>query len=224
LDAALKSPNPFTLVPHGDITGHGTHVAGIAAGTGSVSGGIFRGIAPDAELIVVALRLEKEGTALITLGRSKHAFDAYGYIIQRADGRSVVINQSQGMNGGGHSGETVLETGLDNFVRQPNATVVKAAGNEQSLHIHAGGQISQGQTVSLELQLQANTSTDEILEVWYDSVDRISVAVQPTGSELSNFVKPEAEAVNTFTTPAGNNIHVDFDLNIEGVPKVLILY
>jgi subtilisin family serine protease len=35
----------------GDDIGHGTHVAGIIAGTGAASNGMFRGVAPDAKLI-----------------------------------------------------------------------------------------------------------------------------------------------------------------------------
>jgi hypothetical protein len=50
---------------------------------------------------------------------------------------------SQGMHGGGHSGETVLKTGLDNLLQQPNVVVVKSAGNEQQQNIHTGGQISE---------------------------------------------------------------------------------
>ena len=43
------------LVPSQDISGHGTHVAGIAAGNGRASGGRYRGVAYESELIVVKL-------------------------------------------------------------------------------------------------------------------------------------------------------------------------
>lgn len=43
-----------------DDSGHGTHVAGILAGDGRVSGGILTGMAPEAELIVVKM-LDKKG-------------------------------------------------------------------------------------------------------------------------------------------------------------------
>lgn len=43
-----------------DPNGHGTHVAGIAAGTGAASGGRYRGVAPDAELVIARV-LDAEG-------------------------------------------------------------------------------------------------------------------------------------------------------------------
>lgn len=207
LDKALTSSDPFKLVPHRDFGGHGTHVAGIAAGNGS-SNKAFSGIAPDADLIVVAYKSER-----VTLGQSVRALEAFDYIVRKADGRPVAINLSQGMNSGGHAGETVLETGLDNLVQQPNVVVVKSAGNEQEWRIHAGGQITQGQIVPLEFLVQTNDREDDFLEVWYDGADQISIAVQPPGSSPLPFVTPGDQ--RDFDTLAGNQIRIDFDLDTD---------
>lgn len=48
-----------------DDNGHGTHVAGIAAGNGSASGGRYRGIAPEAELVVIKA-LDANGSGLLS--------------------------------------------------------------------------------------------------------------------------------------------------------------
>jgi subtilisin family serine protease len=43
----------FTAAPDGnDSYGHGTHVASIVAGSGAASGGLYRGVAPDARLLI----------------------------------------------------------------------------------------------------------------------------------------------------------------------------
>ncbi|MFQ5710488.1 MAG: S8 family serine peptidase [Candidatus Geothermarchaeales archaeon] len=47
-----------------DYTGHGTHVAGIAAGTGAASGGKFRGVAPDANIMNIKV-FATDGYALL---------------------------------------------------------------------------------------------------------------------------------------------------------------
>jgi serine protease AprX len=49
VDIADGKPSPY------DNFGHGTHVAGDAAGNGSVSQGIYKGVAPDADLIGVRI-------------------------------------------------------------------------------------------------------------------------------------------------------------------------
>jgi subtilisin family serine protease len=50
LDAALAAVDPFSLIDHRDRLAHGTHVAGIAAGSEATSGGTRSGVAPEADL------------------------------------------------------------------------------------------------------------------------------------------------------------------------------
>lgn len=45
----------YRIVPEQDLSGHGTEVLGIAAGNGRSSGGRFRGMAPESELLIVKL-------------------------------------------------------------------------------------------------------------------------------------------------------------------------
>jgi subtilisin family serine protease len=168
LDFALQSSIPL----HGDIGAHGTHVAGIASGNGAGSLGWFTGIAPESGLIVVATRPDPDGK---TLGRSAGVFEAFTYIVAwaRFFGLPVAINLSQGMNGGGHCGETVLETGLNDLARQAGVVIVKSAGNEQEWRIHAGGQLTQGQTVEVGLLVPSNDVHNDVLEVWHDGNVRV---------------------------------------------------
>jgi subtilisin family serine protease len=212
LDAALAVPDPSALVPHRDLGAHGTHVAGIAAGNGLAAGGRFAGVAPAADLVVVAA-LSNDAA---TLGQSLNALAAFAYVEQKARGlaRPVSINMSQGMNGGGHSGETVLEAGLDNLARRPGVVIVKSAGNEQGWRIHAGGALGAGQTATLELDVATNNRLDDVVEVWVDGVDRVSAAVRPPGGSATAFVAQGASDV--FVTPAGNDVSIDSDDDAAG--------
>lgn len=58
INAALASESPLDLVPSTDTNGHGTFLAGIAAG-GSLPEQDFTGAAPECELIVVKLKQAK---------------------------------------------------------------------------------------------------------------------------------------------------------------------
>ncbi|NEP00987.1 MAG: S8 family peptidase [Symploca sp. SIO2E9] len=206
LNEALKVSQPSEILPHLDLDGHGTHVAGIAAGNGRASDGNFRGIAPDADLVVVSFKKEKD----VTLGKLVRLFEAFAYISEKAKGRPVVINLSQGMNGGGHSGETVVERGLDNLLRQPNVVVVKSAGNESHYCTHAGGKIAQGQTVELKLRGEEGNKDKDIIEVWHNSADQITIAVQPPGYDTPlQFVK--SGDYKEFNTLFGNKILIYTD-------------
>ena len=45
----------ISICPSIDISGHGTHVAGIAAGNGNASNGVYKGVASKSTLIIVKL-------------------------------------------------------------------------------------------------------------------------------------------------------------------------
>ena len=68
----------FADMQHGrcglyDDSGHGTHVAGILAGDGEMSGGTYAGIAPGAELLIVKVLDKKgEGNAMHILQGMEH--------------------------------------------------------------------------------------------------------------------------------------------------------
>jgi subtilisin family serine protease len=218
LDAALASANPFAAVPHRDMgIAHGTHVCGIAAGNGQ-NGLQFRGVAPDSDLIVVAARRE-EGT----LGRSHSALLAYQYVIVRAGSQPVVINHSQGMNGGGHFGETVLETGIDNLLRDPGVVAVKSAGNEQQWQIHAGGTIAANGTVALEFDMPQQVTQPVFIELWVSDANVLGVAIEPPQSTaLPEVVANVDVSSNAAPTGSGNQVVITVDRDMDGTGETQV--
>jgi subtilisin family serine protease len=188
LDAALAASDPLATVPHEDTRGHGSHVAGIAAGNGRAEGncrgsGTYVGMAPEADLIVVRLRA---GTQ--ELGESNNLVDAMNYIFIKAEeaGKPAVINISQGDNIGAHDGTSLVEMFLDLFVfLEDGRAVVKSAGNEGNKGRHAQGTITATGTPGVDVQFQvpANVSDTVIIDLWYEGPDRFSVSLDPpTGS------------------------------------------
>src|SRR5690606_10214873 len=60
INQALIADDPLSVVPSVDENGHGTMLAGIAAGN-DVEAENFYGVAPDSELVIVKLRQAKQG-------------------------------------------------------------------------------------------------------------------------------------------------------------------
>ena len=105
-----------TLPGAGDNVGHGTHVAGIIAGSGAASSGRYRGVAPDANLIV--------GKVCATSSCSVSAIIAG---MEWAAPRARIVNMSLGS--GGSDGTDPLSTAVNNLTAQHGTLFVAAAGN-----------------------------------------------------------------------------------------------
>ncbi|MBV9110851.1 MAG: S8 family serine peptidase, partial [Gemmatimonadetes bacterium] len=131
---------PFVTRPASDDgpadrnSGHGTHVAGLAAGAGALEGA-HRGVAPDAELVVQALEQYTE-IAPAYLGRISTGFYLSGRPLDlrelfreaRAQGARIHVN-SWGDPAQGRYTDDCYEADL--FLREnPDAVVLFAAGND----------------------------------------------------------------------------------------------
>ena len=110
---------------------HGSHVAGIAAGSGSKDTTPYRGVAPMSDIVMV-------GTNMYTTG----IFDGICYIRNYAQsvGKPCVINMSIGSHVGPHDGTSTFDRYCDALLQTPSAyacILVGAAGNEgdDSLHL-----------------------------------------------------------------------------------------
>lgn len=210
INAALATANPFNSVRHRDSGGHGTHVAGIAAGDGSAAGQgqpafSFIGVAPEAELIIVKVG----GGGGEGLGTSANALDAVNYCFQRAQqlDRAIAVNMSLGDNLGPHDGTSLLERGLDNLLGGPGRAFVKSAGNVGNARHHAGGSVATGATVNVGvLQPTGNTTPDQ-LDFWYRGADTFRAAVVDAAGNATGFVN--VGVAQTFTLPSGNTVRID---------------
>lgn len=108
---------------------HGTHVMGIAAGSGYGSGSDYRGIAPEADIIAVTPTLRTHSEIL----------DAIQYIVGKAKAmdRPCVINMSFGRLFDAMDGNSLLEVGMENIVNEgPGVVLVAGAGNSGNVRGH----------------------------------------------------------------------------------------
>ena len=113
-----------------DSDGHGTHVAGIAAGKDLA----YSGVAPDARLVIVK-----------TDRNDGHIADGLRYIfrVARDLGRPAVVNISLGGHFGPHDGSDFLSQVISQE-SGPGRIVCCAAGNEGTSPIHPRMMLVQG--------------------------------------------------------------------------------
>lgn len=160
IDVALQAPTEqqrYELVPSRDISGHGTHVAGIAAGNGRASGGKYVGVAPESSLLIVKLGVAKTNG----FPRTTELMAAVDYVLRRAEQYQmpVAVNLSFGNNYGGHDGRSLLETYLNEVSSYWKNVIVAGTGNEGASRIHTSGRFSMQNETSVFMKQRGTMST-----------------------------------------------------------------
>lgn len=179
INRALEAANPqerFAICPSQDLSGHGTHVAGIAAGNGSASNGIYRGVAYEADLIVVKLGIPGPNsfpsTSLLMM--------AVDFCVRESLARNIplALNLSFGNTYGSHSGSSLLETYLDSVATLGRISIVVGSGNEGAGNGHTSGQLSGNQSQTIEFSISDYTTSLNI-QLWKNYWDEFMITLSP---------------------------------------------
>ncbi len=172
INEALLSGNPFSYIARTDASGHGTAVAGIAAGS-------TLGRAYQSELIVVRVsRSSTEQTLTTSLMRGVR------YVIDTARRlrKPVAVNISYGMNEGSHRGDSLFERYLTAVAGEWKTTITVALGNEASAGHHYSGFMRSGEVQSIPF-FTAALNGSFYLSIWKNYTDRLSAELLlPDGS------------------------------------------
>ena len=139
IDAALQASSPqqqFQLLPSVDTGGHGTAVAGIAAG---YSTGGYQGVATGAELLIVKLGTPDE----FAFPRTTEIMRGVTWALSKAQELQMplVINLSFGNNYGAHDGSSLIERFLDNAAEIGRTVICVGSGNEGAGGGHLAGSL-----------------------------------------------------------------------------------
>ncbi len=185
INEALQQPNRtmrLQKVPSVDSSGHGTAVAGVAAGNGRNSGGRYRGTAPDAELIIV--KLGNPGG--VGFPRTAELMQAVDYIVQKAEmlQMPVSVNISFGNTYGAHNGTSLPERFLDAAAQIGRTLISVGTGNEGAEAGHTSGFVREGEETSVPLGVQEPQGAFS-LQIWTDYTDVIGVTIKtPSGERV----------------------------------------
>lgn len=169
---------PPGIVRSSDTSGHGTHVAGIAAGDGSatdgdIAAGTFVGIAPQADLVIVK-----------TSFLDADIVDAVQYVIDTAAslGKRAVVNLSLGSHLGPHDGTLLMSSALNTLA--VSTPIIVSAGNERADQLHGEASVPPSSTV--EFHIQRTQTTEQIYtDFWVPNGDAYTVTVttSPLGGD-----------------------------------------
>ena len=178
INEALRQPTSQArrqMVPSQDVSGHGTAVAGVAAGNGNG----YRGVAYESDLIVVKLGLPR----LNGFPRTTELMQAIDYVVKKALElqRPVAINISFGNTYGAHDGNSLLEQFIQDIANRWKNVICIGTGNEGNTAGHVSGIVNDSEEQEIELAIQEN-ETGLNVQIWKAYYDVMDISIQsPSG-------------------------------------------
>lgn len=164
---------------------HGTHVAGIAAGSGLLSPNLkYRGMAPESDLSFVGIKYANDTLGGSALGdyivANPTIIDGYKYLFNlgKKYNKPVVANLSWGMHTGPHDGSSLFDQAVSALVG-PGNIVVGAAGNDGANKMHLG-QLLLGDTtytLAIDRSRKDYPSENVYVDAWGDPNKKFSMQV-----------------------------------------------
>lgn len=178
--------------------GHGTHVAGVAGGSGRATGNsrpafTFVGVAPHSRLAIVSSTFD-----------DVDILDGIDWIFQQATllGLPAVVNLSLGGANGPHDGTTDLELAIA-AMSGPGRIVVASAGNSNGRGSHAECVVAPSGTTSVTFRIFGYTPSPTVseglfIDAWYNTGDDLPVTVRtPNGTLVGPVAKGALVTQNT---------------------------
>ena len=193
IDQALAFEDPFSVVPSRDTNGHGTALAGIAAGN-MVPGENFTGAAPEATLIIIKVKPAKQYLRNFYLYppdaevfQENDVMMAIAYAISWAKKLEMPLSICLGIGSsqGAHLGTNALSQYVDYVANFSQVSVSVAAGNEGNTRNHSTGIFSQErEQIVTELRV-AEREQGFTMEFWGELPEIYGLSIQsPTGEIL----------------------------------------
>ena len=193
IDLALDSENPFSIVPSRDTNGHGTALAGIAAGN-MVQGENFTGAAPEATLIIIKVKPAKQYLRNFYLYppeaevfQEDDVMMAIAFAIRLAKELGVPLSICVGIGSsqGAPLGTNALSQYVDYVANFSQVSVSVVAGNEGNTRNHSTGIFSQErEKIVTELRV-AEREQGFTMEFWGEPPEIYELSIQsPTGEIL----------------------------------------
>lgn len=213
INKALASDDPLSLVSTQDTIGHGTFLAGLAAGS-SIPQEDFTGAAPEAELAVVKLKPAKKYLRdFYLIPSDAPAFQendimmGIKYLRMMADRlkKPLVILLAMGSNSGSHIGTSPLSQVTQNYSGFFGIITVIAGGNETGAAHHFYASIPAG-TEYEDVEIRVGKEEAErgfVLELWAADADTYTVG----------FISPSGEWISRIPIIANNETSIPFLLD-----------
>ncbi len=187
INEALRTENPQALVPSQDEIGHGTFMAGVAAGNSNRTEQ-FSGVAPLSGIIMVKCR--QAGRSYrdyygipddVPAYQENDIMAAVAYLLGESARleRSIIICIGMGSSMGNHNGSSALGVFLNRYLGIKGVGIVSCIGNEgNARHHHRIRRREESIDISVEDNMKGFMS-----QLWWQTPGKLTLDVTSPGGE-----------------------------------------
>lgn len=220
INQALKSSNPLQVVPSMDENGHGTMLAGIAAGIENEENN-FSGVVPDAELLIVKLKQAKKNiTDFYSIAPNVPCYQendiiwAVQYLTDTARKlkRPLAICIGLGSSQGSHGKSGFLDSVISIAGDFPGVAISIAAGNEGNSRRHFYSTLDPNGSVPVEFNVGVESGFS--MELWGDPPMIYTLDILSPSGEYVPIISERLEETRT--------IHFVFEQTIINIDYIMI--
>lgn len=198
IKAQAIGKNPYDIVPHIDVLGDGTALAGIIGGRRLNQDEEFKSMVSSCTFAIVKLNKAKRATREF-VGLDDTNVDVYESIditsairylgdLQERLRKPMVVYIPVGSNLGGHEGTTVTERYIDLFSQRRDFLVVTNSGNQGNSNTHVSGTLTQSSnTATIRLQVD-DKERNLYLNFYTLRLDRFSFTIKSPTGEISEVI------------------------------------
>ncbi|WMW25506.1 PGF-pre-PGF domain-containing protein [Methanolobus sediminis] len=178
-----------------DYAGHGTHVVGSVLGNGSMSGGQYKGIAPEASLVFQAVQNATDSTNELSAIPGNLSI-----LFQSAYNLTAKIH-SNSWGDGDYGKYTTSSQQVDDFIwNNPDMVIVFAAGNSGPSIYSISSPATAKNCITVGASESNRTGVKDFLGYSYDSytdnIDEVAT-FSSRGPTVDNRIKPDVVAPGT---------------------------
>ena len=193
LNQALRSEDPYSVVPERDESGHGTFLAGVAAGNENRSAE-FSGVAPLSELVIVKCKQAKQAYRDyygipddVPAYQENDIMAGIMYLLEvaKVQNRPIVICVGMGTSMGNHSGASNLSVLMDRYMTYQGISIFTSAGNEgNARHHHRIRQKDETININVERSMKGFMA-----QLWWVTPGRLTLDVISPGGEAFSGIR-----------------------------------
>jgi subtilisin family serine protease len=222
INQALKSENPFEIVPTRDNNGHGTMIAGIAGGNESPENN-FYGIATEAEFVIVKLKEAKrylKDFQCIPKDAVAYQENDFGFALQYLVNvfgrlsRPMALCIAFGASEGPHDGRGTFNNYQALVSSTPGIASIIAAGNEGNAKRHYFGMVNKTTGFdTVEMNVGENEG-DFTMQLWGEHPNFYSVdIISPSGERIRGIKARKDEFQEVSFVFVKTVIYIDYQLS-----------